>query len=84
MLYRYLKYRYQHKHRWLDTYIQDLIASKTNFKPYKIKLLVAKKENPKKHNELDLFTFIYEGKYYYLDSKNKLHLKAKETIKDVI
>lgn len=84
MIYRYLKYKYQKKHRWLDAYIQDLIAVKTDFKPYKIKLLYASKSNPKIHNELDTFTFIYEGNYYYLDNKNKLHLETKETTRDII
>ena len=67
-----IKYTYLKKHRYLDPYLQDLIADKTNFKPYKIKLLYASKEN-KKLNEFNYFKFIYEGlTYELLDKKLKV------------
>ena len=37
-------YNWKKKHRYLDPLIQDMIASKTGFKPYKIKLEVASKK----------------------------------------
>ena len=40
-----LKYLYHKKHRYLESYVQDLIADKTNFKPHKIKLEISSKEN---------------------------------------
>ena len=49
-----VKYTYLKKHRYLDPYLQDLIADKTNFKPYKIKLLYASKED-KNRNEFNFF-----------------------------
>lgn len=65
-----IKYSYLKKHRYLDPYLQDLIAEKTDFKPYKIKLLYASKENA---TEFNFFKFIYEGFYYeLLDGKLKL------------
>lgn len=33
-----LLYIYHKKHRYLESYVQDLVADKTNFKPHKIKL----------------------------------------------
>ena len=66
-----VKYTYLKKHRYLDPYLQDLIADKTNFKPYKIKLLYASKEN-KNLNEFNYFKFTYEGlTYELLDKKLK-------------
>lgn len=62
-------YNWKRKHRYLDPYIQDLIASKTGFKPYKIKLGIASKENPK-INEFNYFEFNYlGGSYKLLDEK---------------
>lgn len=58
-------YEYKKKHRYLDPLLQDMIASKTGFIPYKIKLLTASKTN-KLINEFNEFTFIYEGLNYTL------------------
>ena len=67
-----IKYAYLKKHRYLDPYLQDLVAEKTNFKPYKIKLLYASKENYKV-NEFNFFKFTYEGlTYELLDEKLKV------------
>lgn len=60
-----IKYTYKKKQRYLDTYFQDVIASKTGFKPYKIKLEYVSKENPK-INEFNYFKFKYEGVLYEL------------------
>ena len=57
-------YNWKKKHRYLDPYIQDLIASKTGFKPYKIKLEVASKKN--KINKFKYFEFNYLGASYKL------------------
>lgn len=84
MLYKYIKYKYHKKNRWLDAYIQDLISDKTDFKPYKIKLIRASKNDIQNNNVLDTFIFKYNGNCYYLDDKNKLHLESKETISDII
>ena len=68
----FIKYKYLKKQRYLDPYLQDLVASKTDFKPYKIKLLTAEKKN--KHiNDFNYFTFIYEKlTYELLDDKLKI------------
>ena len=66
-----LVYLYHKRHRYLESYIQDLIAIKTNFKPHKIKLEITSKE----HNsqEFNHFVFNYEGlKYDLLDNKLKI------------
>lgn len=63
-------YLYKKKHRYLDPLIQDMIASKTGFKPYKIKLEVASKENPKV-NEFNYFEFNY-FEFKYLGASYKL------------
>lgn len=56
----------------LNTYLINLITSQTkNFKPQKIKLLLASKENPK-INEFNYFKFTYDGiTYELLDGKLK-------------
>ena len=72
-IYKWLKYKYQKKHRYLDAYMQDLITEQSDqdLKPYKIELLTAKKTN-KKINEFNYFTYIYEGvKYELLNGKTK-------------
>ena len=72
-IYKWLKYKYQKKHRYLDAYMQDLITEESDpdLKPYKIELLTAKKTN-KKINEFNYFTYIYEGvKYELLNGKTK-------------
>lgn len=72
-IYKWLKYKYQKKHRYLDAFLQDLITEQSDrdLKPYKIKLLTAKKTN-KKINEFNYFTYIYEGvKYELLNGKTK-------------
>ena len=61
-----VKYKYLKKHRYLDPYLQDLIANKTEFKPYKVKVLTAEKTDIKTKNEFNLFTFKYEGLTYEL------------------
>ena len=53
------------KHRYLDPLLQDMIASKTGFKPYKIKLEVASKKD-NKINEFNYFEFKYLGASYKL------------------
>lgn len=58
-------YTYKKRNRWLDPLLQDMIAEKTGFTPYKIKLLVASKENPKV-NEFNSFEFKYKGDTYKL------------------
>lgn len=71
-MFNWIKYTYLKKHRYLDPLLQDMVASKTDFKPYKIKLLYASKENPKV-NEFNYFKFMYEGlTYELLDDKLKL------------
>lgn len=67
-----IKYKYLKKHRYLDPYLQDLVASKTDFKPYKIKVLTAEKKN-KRINAFNYFTFKYEKlTYELLDDKLKI------------
>ena len=66
-----IKYLYQKKHRYLESYVQDLISNKTNFKPYKIKLELSSKEN--NSEEFNHFIFNYEGlKYDLLDDELKI------------
>ncbi len=68
----FIKYKYLKKNRYLDPYLQDLVASRTDFKPYKVKVLTAEKKN-KRINEFNYFTFKYEGlTYELLDNKLKL------------
>jgi hypothetical protein len=66
-------YLYKKKHRYLDPLLQDMIASKTGFKPYKIKLEVASKENPKV-KEFNYFEFKYLGASYKLLDKKLTRL----------
>ena len=62
-----LVYLYHKKNRYLQSYLQDLIADKTNFKPHKIKLEITSKEN--NSQEFNHFIFRYEGlKYELLDN----------------
>ena len=68
----FIKYKYLKRNRYLDPYLQDLVASRTDFKPYKVKVLTAEKKN-KRINEFNYFTFKYEGlTYELLDNKLKL------------
>ena len=72
-IYKWLKYKYQKKHRYLDAYIQDLIVSncENDFKPYKIELISARRT--KNALELNCFKFVYEGLTYELkDHKLKI------------
>ena len=63
-----LVYLYHKKNRYLQSYLQDLIADKTNFKPHKIKLEITSKENNSK--EFNYFIFNYEGiRYELLNNK---------------
>ena len=57
-------YLYHKKNKYLDSYIQDLIAQKTNFKAYKIKLSYTEKKNHS--NEFNYFLFNYKGLSYEL------------------
>lgn len=68
-LIRKLKYLYLKKHRWLDPYLQDLISSKTMFKPYNIKLIEVAKTN-KNINVFNYFKFSYNGLVYELLDDN--------------
>ena len=71
-MFNWIIYTYKKRNRWLDPLLQDMIAEKTGFIPYKIKLLYASKENPK-INEFNYFKFIYEGlTYELLDEKLKI------------
>lgn len=66
-----LVYLYHKKHRYLESYVQYLIADKTNFKPHKIKLEITSKENNSK--EFNHFIFNYEGlKYDLLNDELKI------------
>ena len=66
-----LIYLYHKKNRYLQYYLQDLIADKTSFKPHKIKLEITSKEN--NSEEFNHFVFNYEGlRYYLLDDKLKI------------
>lgn len=66
-----LIYLYHKKHRYLQSYIQDLISNKTDFKPYKIKPEIASKEN--NSFEFNHFVFEYKGvKYDLLDDELKV------------
>ena len=66
-----LKYLYHKKHRYLESYIQDLVADKTNFKPHKIKLEITSKKNNSR--EFNHFIFKYEGlKYELLNNELKI------------
>lgn len=77
-LIRRIKYNYLKKHRYLDPYVQDLIADKTNFKPFNIFFIKAwKSDNSLK--ELNCFIFDYEGLTYELID-GKLKVINKDTI----
>lgn len=59
-------YLYHKKHRYSESYVQDLVADKTQFKPHKIKLEVSSEEN----NSKEFNIFKYDGiKYDLLDDK---------------
>ncbi len=66
-----LIYLYHKRHRYLESYVQDLISAKTNFKPYKIKLEITSKEN--NSFEFNHFIFNYEGlKYDLFDNELRI------------
>lgn len=66
-----LIYLYHKKNRYLESYVQDLIANKTNFEPYKIKLEISSKEN--NSAEFNHFIFNYVGlRYDLLDDELKI------------
>lgn len=66
-----LIYLYHEKNRYLQSYIQDLIADKTNFEPHKIKLKISSKEN--NSHEFNHFIFSYNGlRYELLDEELKI------------
>lgn len=68
ILYNWIKYQYKKKKKYINTYIQDLIAEQSNykFKPYNIKLLEAYKN---KSEEFNHFIFKYNGVMYELKNK---------------
>lgn len=55
-------YLYHKKNRYLDSYIQDLIANKTTFKAHKIKLSYTEKKD--NSEEFNYFLFDYNGSSY--------------------
>lgn len=59
-----LIYLYHKKHRYLESYVQDIVADKTGFKPHKIKLELTSKEN--NSQEFNHFVFSYMGLRYDL------------------
>ena len=66
-----LIYLYHKKNRYLQSYLQDLIADKTYFEPHKIKLEISSKEN--NSQEFNHFIFSYNGlRYNLLDDKLKI------------
>ncbi len=66
-----LIYLYHKKNRYLESYVQDLIASKTSFEPHKIKLELSSKEN--NSEEFNHFIFNYKGlRYDLLDNELKI------------
>lgn len=66
-----LVYLYHKKNRYLQSYIQDLIADKTYFEPHKIKLKISSKEN--NSQEFNHFIFSYNGlRYDLLDDELKI------------
>lgn len=66
-----LIYLYHKKNRYLQSYIQDLIADKTNFEPHIIKLEISSKEN--NSQEFNHFIFRYNGlRYDLLDDELKI------------
>lgn len=66
-----LIYLYHKKNRYLQSYIQDLIAYKTDFEPHKIKLEISSKEN--NSQEFNHFIFSYNGlRYDLLDDELKI------------
>ena len=67
-----------HKDQYLDTYIKNIIASKTGFIPRKIKLYKASKSNMEINNNFDTFTFKYEGLIYELDKNDKLTISKNQ------
>ena len=66
-------YNYKKKNKYLGTYLQDLIASITGFKPHKIKLEVSSKKD-NKVNEFNYFEFKYLGASYKLLDKKLTRL----------
>lgn len=66
-----LVYLYHKKNRYLQSYIQDLIADKTYFEPHKIKLEISSKKN--NSQEFNHFIFSYNGlRYDLLDDELKI------------
>ena len=61
-------YLYHKKNRYLQSYIQDLISEKTNFKPHMIKVEIASKEN--NSFEFNHFIFNYKKTRYDLLDNN--------------
>lgn len=67
MIFRRIKYQYQKKNRYLESYLQDLISEETGFPPYEIKLnKVAKIDDSEAFN---FFDFEYNGLHYQMKNK---------------
>lgn len=67
MIFRRIKYLYQKKNRYLESYLQDLISEETGFPPYEIKLnKVAKIDDSEAFN---FFDFEYNGLHYQMKNK---------------
>ena len=67
MLFKKIKYLYQKKNRYLESYLQDLISEETGFPPYEIKLnKVAKIDDSEAFN---FFDFEYNGLHYQMKNK---------------
>lgn len=67
MIFRRIKYLYQKKNRYLESFLQDLISEETGFPPYEIKLnKVAKIDDSEAFN---FFDFEYNGLHYQMKNK---------------
>lgn len=68
MIFNRIKYFFQKRNNYLESYLQDLISKETGFPPYEIKLnKVAKIDNSRAFNYFD---FEYNGLHY--EMKNKI------------
>lgn len=67
MIFRRIKYLYQKKNNYLESYLQDLISKETGFPPYEIKLNnVSKIDNSEAFN---FFDFEYNGLHYQMKNR---------------
>ena len=65
MIFKKIKYYYQKRNRYLESYLQDIISEATGFEPYEIKVKTASKE-PESRKDFNCFTFYYQGMDYTL------------------